>query len=603
MAELNLVGKTLGNYQILDEIGRGGMAVVYRAYQPSLNREVAIKVLPPQFTFDQQFVERFVREAQAAASLRHPHIIVIHDVAEQNGLYYIVMEILKGRTLRQLIEQEGALPPARAARIVEQIASALDYAHRRGFVHRDVKPDNLFVGQGDRVTLTDFGIAKAASGHQLTKTGMLIGTPQYMSPEQAQGEAVGPATDIYALGIVAYQMLSGRVPFQGTTPHAILYQQIHELPPPLRSVRSGLPPAVDSVLNAALAKEPRARYASAGQFAEALATTVAAAGTGAAPVPPVPAAVPPARRPAPAPAPPAPPGRGRSLWLWGLAAIAVAVLALIVILLLGRGPSAVDTTATDQALASLRATQTAEAMPTATPPQPTATSAATTTEPPITDTPMPVPTDTPLPPTDAPVTPTGVPVTPTDTPVLPTDTPVPPTDTPTPDCGLPTDPTLAPIWERGRLGCPTAGSAITWAAWQSFERGYMLWRSDTDHVYILHMQDGSDLYAGTWQLRTDTWDGSNPDGVGLSPPPGLYEPVRGFGWLWRTYLGGPGSQLGWAREEEKGFCANFQPFDAGLIFGSSTVTYCQDQLYNWATHPSFIPLLFALYGDGTWRRY
>ena len=196
MAELNLVGKTLGNYQIVAEIGRGGMAVVYRAYQPSLNREVAIKVLPPQFTFDQQFIERFIREAQAAASLRHDHIIVIHDVAEQSGLYYIVMDLLEGRTLRQLIEQEGALPPARAAHLVEQIASALDHAHRRGFVHRDVKPDNIFVDQGDRVTLTDFGIAKAASGHQLTKTGMLVGTPQYMSPEQAQGEHVGPPTDI-----------------------------------------------------------------------------------------------------------------------------------------------------------------------------------------------------------------------------------------------------------------------------------------------------------------------------------------------------------------------------------------------------------------------
>jgi serine/threonine protein kinase len=596
VAELNLVGKTLGNYQIVAEIGRGGMAVVYRAYQPSLNREVAIKVLPPQFTFDQQFVERFVREAQAAASLRHPHIIVIHDVAEQNGLYYIVMELLTGRTLRQLIEQEGALPPARAARLVEQIASALDYAHRRGFVHRDVKPDNIFVDQGDRVTLTDFGIAKAAWGTQLTKTGMLVGTPQYMSPEQAQGEDVGFATDIYALGIVAYQMLSGRVPFQGTTPHAILYQQIHELPPPLRSVRSGLPPAVDSVLNAALAKEPRARYASAGKFAQALATTVAGGAPVPPPVPPTPRPGAPPARAARAPTRPAPPRRRSLLWLWALAAVAVVVVVLVVILLLTGGPSPVDTTATEQALAALRATQTAEAMPTTTQPQPTATAPATTTELPITDTPMPIPTDTPIPPTETPVTPT-------DTPVIPTDTPIPPTYTPTPACGLPTDPTLAPLWDRARLGCPTASSAITWAAWESFERGYMLWRSDTDNVYILNMQGGTNLSAGTWELRTDTWDGSNPDGVGLSPPPGLYEPVRGFGWLWRTYLGGPGSQLGWAREEEKGFCANFQPFDAGLIFGSSTVTYCQDEFYNWATHPSFTPLLFALYGDGTWRRY
>ncbi|MEJ2736342.1 MAG: serine/threonine-protein kinase [Anaerolineae bacterium] len=585
MAELNLVGKTLGSYQILAEIGRGGMAVVYRAYQPSLNREVAIKVLPPQFTFDQQFIQRFVREAQTAARLRHRHIIVIHDVAEQDGLHYIVMDFLQGRTLRQLIEEEGALPPARVARIVEQIASALDYAHRRNFVHRDVKPDNIFVDQGDQVTLTDFGIAKAASGTQLTRTGMLVGTPQYMSPEQARGDAVGPAADIYALGIVAYQMLSGRVPFQGTTPHAILYQQIHELPPPLGSVRSGLLPAVDSVLNAALAKEPRARYASAGQFAQALATTVASG----APVPPPP---PPAKPTTPEPER-AEPGRdGRLLWLLGLAIVAVAAVVVVAILLLGGGRSQVDTAATEQALAALQATQTAQVLPTITQPQPTETPPSATTQAPLTDTPPPTGTD---------VLSTDTPVTPTDTPVTPTDTPVPPTRTPTPTCGLPTDPSLAPVWERGRLGCPSAASAIVWAAWEPFEHGYMLWRSDTDNVYVFSLQDGTNLSTGTWQLRTETWPGD--EGGGLSPPPGLYEPVRGFGWLWRTYLGGPDGALGWAREDEKGFCANIQPFESGLIFGSSTVTYCQDQLYNWATHPSFTPLLFALYGDGIWRRY
>jgi serine/threonine protein kinase len=132
---MNLTSKTIGNYEILEEIGRGGMAVVYRAYQPSLNRYVAIKVLPPQFSLDQQFVQRFQREARAAASLRHPNIVVIHDVGQQEGLYYIVMEYLEGRTLKQLVEQEGPLAPARAARIIEQVAAALDYAHQRGFIH------------------------------------------------------------------------------------------------------------------------------------------------------------------------------------------------------------------------------------------------------------------------------------------------------------------------------------------------------------------------------------------------------------------------------------------------------------------------------------
>ena len=268
--DLNLVGKTLGSYQIVEEIGRGGMAVVYRAYQPSLNRDVAIKVLPPQLTFDQRFVERFQREARAAAGLRHPHIIVVHDVGEQDGLYYIVMEYLEGQTLRQLVEREGPLAPDRAAGMIEQVASALDYAHQRGFVHRDVKPSNIFVREGDQATLTDFGIAKAARGTQLTGTGMLIGTPEYMSPEQAQGEEVGPSTDIYALGVMAYQMLTGRVPFRGTTPHATLHAVIYQPPVPPRQINPGLSPAIDTVLLKALAKQPEARFRTGAEMAAAL---------------------------------------------------------------------------------------------------------------------------------------------------------------------------------------------------------------------------------------------------------------------------------------------------------------------------------------------
>ncbi len=272
---MDLIGRTIGQYQILDEIGRGGMAVVYKAWQPSLNRYVALKVLPPQFTFDREFVERFLREAQAAAGLRHPNIVVIYDVGRQDDTFYIVMEYLEGRTLKQLIEEEGPLPPARVGHIVAQVAAALDYAHQRGFVHRDVKPANIFVGPDDRVTLTDFGIAKAAWNTHLTRTGMLIGTPEYMSPEQARGEEVDARTDLYSLGIVAYEMLTGRVPFGGTTPHAVLHQQIYEPPPPLRSLRPGSSPAVDEILNKALAKQPADRYVTAGDFARALDRVVA----------------------------------------------------------------------------------------------------------------------------------------------------------------------------------------------------------------------------------------------------------------------------------------------------------------------------------------
>jgi Tol biopolymer transport system component/predicted Ser/Thr protein kinase len=295
---MNLMGRTIGNYQIREELGRGGMAVVYRAYQQSLNRYVAIKVLPPQLAFDQEFVERFQREARAAAGLRHPNIVVIHDVGQEEGIYYIVMEYLEGRTLKQVIEQQGPLPPKRAGRIIEQVASALDYAHKRGFVHRDVKPANIFVGEGDRVTLTDFGIAKAGAETQhLTRTGMLMGTPEYMSPEQATGGMMDHRTDLYALGVVLYQMLVGRVPFRGTTPHAVLHAVIYEPPPPPRQINPNLPPAIEAVIMKAVAKRPEQRFQRGAEMVAALRAALVATGGGPQHAP---AAVPPPPGPGPA---------------------------------------------------------------------------------------------------------------------------------------------------------------------------------------------------------------------------------------------------------------------------------------------------------------
>ena len=265
----SLVGKTLGQYHVLEEIGRGGMAIVYRAYQPSLQRYVAIKVLPPQFTFDTTFVQRFLQEARAAARLKHPNIVTIHDVGEQDGVHYIVMEYLEGLPLNELLRREGALPLERVTRIVAQIASALDYAHAQGFVHRDIKPSNIIVGRNDHATLTDFGTVKAAAGTTLTKTGMLIGTPAYMSPEQVRGRRVDHRADIYALGVVCYEMLTGQVPFGGETP-AVLHAHVYEPLPPLRSLNRQLPAAVEKAVNRALVKEPERRYQSAGELAGAL---------------------------------------------------------------------------------------------------------------------------------------------------------------------------------------------------------------------------------------------------------------------------------------------------------------------------------------------
>jgi len=262
----NLVGSWLDQYQIVEEIGRGGMAVVYRAYQPSLNRQVALKVLPPQFAFNAAFVERFQREARSAAKLNHPHIVVIYDIGQHDELHYIVMEYLDGRTLKQIIEQKGSLSTAQALNIVVQIADALDYAHQRGLVHRDVKPDNIFVSPNGHVTLTDFGIVKAAFDTRLTQTGTLVGTPEYMSPEQAEGAQIDHRTDIYSLGVVLYNMLSGQVPFQGATPQSVLYGHVHKPPPPL----SGVHRLVETVVFTALAKKPEQRFQQAGQMADAL---------------------------------------------------------------------------------------------------------------------------------------------------------------------------------------------------------------------------------------------------------------------------------------------------------------------------------------------
>lgn len=591
MSELNLVGKSLGNCQIVAEVGRGGMAVVYRAYQSTLGRYVAIKVLPPHLAYDGEFVARFQREAQAAANLRHPNIVTIFDVGQQDGLYYIVMQYLEGRTLKEVIEQDSPLPPERVAHIVEQVASALDYAHRY-LVHRDIKPDNIFVGEKDHVTLTDFGIAKAASGTRLTQTGVLIGTPQYMSPEQAQGAEAGPASDLYALGVVAYEMLGGQAPFGGTTPYAILYKQIHEPPPPIRSLRPELPPALENVLVQAMSKEPARRYPTAGTFAQALALAVRGRTIATPPQPAI-------GRPQPQSAP-----RTRP-WLW-LAGVLVAVaLIAIVILVISSRPPSMDGRTTEQALVQ-GTTQTVGAILSATPASPTltpdlATTPALATSTSVvlaTDTPPPADTATPLPPTETPVPPTPTPEPPTPTPLPPTPTPVPPT----PACALRPDPPLAAAWDRSLLGCPQAASAVVWAAWEPFEGGYMLWRSDTDQVYVLYLGNGANRSTGTWEVREDRWPGTEGS-VGIPPPTGRYEPIRGFGWLWREHLGGPTGRLGWALEEEKGFCAQIQVFGTGAMFHSNTVEFCEDRLFNWATHPSFAPLFFGLYANGTWRRF
>jgi serine/threonine protein kinase len=290
------LGSSIGNYQILSELGRGGMAIVYKAYQPSLRRYVALKVLPPQFTFDATFVQRFLQEARTAAGLNHPNIITIYDVGEANGTYYFAMQLIEGGSLQQLIRREGALSMARIVYMVQQLASALDYAHRKSLIHRDIKPANVMLGEQDHVTLMDFGIARAAEGSKLTQAGMVVGTPEYMSPEQAQGEEIDRRSDIYSLGVVVYEMFAGRVPFTGTTPHSVLHKHVYETPPPLRTITRGIPRDVEKVVAQALAKDPKKRYQSAGELAHALSRACGVKVLTPAPLSPVLTPVPPRAR-------------------------------------------------------------------------------------------------------------------------------------------------------------------------------------------------------------------------------------------------------------------------------------------------------------------
>jgi serine/threonine-protein kinase len=565
-----MIGKTLGNYQILEELGRGGMAIVYRAYQPSLNRDVAMKVLPPQLSFDQEFVERFQREAKAAAKLRHPNIVVIHDVGHQDGTYYIVMEYLDGRTLKQLIQQEGKLSPERAAHIVEQVAAALDYAHQHGFVHRDVKPSNIFVGPDNHVTLTDFGIAKAASEtQQLTRTGALVGTPEYMSPEQAAGGTVDHRTDLYALGVVLYQMLAGRVPYRGTTPHATLHAVIYEPPPPPRQINPNLQPELEAVILRAVAKQPEQRFQRGADLTAAL--KAASAGRAR------PVAVPPQLETTVAPT------RRRSPLGWivaGLAVVLIAMVALAVLLLLGSdGGDTTPVPATTQAVALATPTSGADLVPTLEPtatPTPSATPTLPPTEPPTSTAEAPTgtvepPTDTPKPPTDTPKPPTDTP-TPTRTP-----SPTPTTPPPPPPCAFPAQGLFAGLWQtyRPQLGCPLYQQPkVIQDAEQVFDNGHMFWRQDNDHVYVVYEKGG---LSGTYQFFVDLWSEGDPEySCVASPPPGRLQPKRGFGAAW-CQLGGLSAAIGWALAEEAGFGPGYgdpvvQDFERGMIFRDSDGT-------------------------------
>jgi serine/threonine-protein kinase len=258
-----------GRYEIVRLLGRGGMALVFLAEDLALERQVAIKVLPPEMAHDTKLIPRFQQEAKTAAKLDHPNIIPIYRVESEAGLDYFVMKYVSGRSLEQLLE-EGPLPIELARRVLREAALALGHAHQRRIVHRDVKPANIMMEGDGRVILTDFGISKAVQGaSQLTGTGTIIGTPHYMAPEQAKGLEVDGRADQYALAIVGHQILTGKQPFDGSA-HSILYKHVFEPPPPVLATRPDVPRDMSAALERALSKEPEQRFPTMEEFAAAL---------------------------------------------------------------------------------------------------------------------------------------------------------------------------------------------------------------------------------------------------------------------------------------------------------------------------------------------
>ncbi|HEU4921015.1 MAG TPA: protein kinase, partial [Candidatus Limnocylindrales bacterium] len=268
MAEIGTV--LGGRYRLVELLGQGGMATIFRSHDNQLGRDVAVKLLRPEYGRDPDFGARFRQEAQNAASLNHPNIVSVYDYGQDTAGPFIVMELVEGEDLSSIIRRSGALPPRQAARIVADTARALEAAHARGIVHRDVKPGNVMIGRDGRVKVTDFGIARAVAEAQMTLPGTTLGSVHYFSPEQARGEQATASSDVFALGIVLYELLTGHRPWEGDTAAAVAMARLAGPVPDPSTRRAGIPPELTAITRRALAMEPDDRWASAGSFGGAL---------------------------------------------------------------------------------------------------------------------------------------------------------------------------------------------------------------------------------------------------------------------------------------------------------------------------------------------
>lgn len=265
--EVDLTGKEFSNYKIIGKLGAGGMATVYKAHELSLNRIVALKILSTRLSDDADFIKRFHREAQAAAQLNHPNIVHIYAIGEEEGFHYFAMEYLKGQTLSNIKKEEGSLPAARSLAIIKQVAAALGEAHKAGLVHRDIKPCNIMLDETGNAKVTDFGIAYVADAKtKLTQDGSIIGTPEYLSPEQCEGKTVDGRSDIYSLGVTLYELLTGKTPYEADTPVSMLMKIVKGNFPPIGQVNPAVPEPVQKIVEKMMQTDPQNRYANADEL-------------------------------------------------------------------------------------------------------------------------------------------------------------------------------------------------------------------------------------------------------------------------------------------------------------------------------------------------
>jgi beta-lactam-binding protein with PASTA domain/tRNA A-37 threonylcarbamoyl transferase component Bud32 len=348
-----------GRYRVLERIGSGGMAEVYCAQDLQLGRKVALKILYRRFAEDREFVERFRREASSAAGLQHQHVVSVYDRGEYDGTYYIAMEYLEGRSLKTVIREEAPLDPDRAIELTTQILRAARFAHRRGIIHRDLKPHNVIVDGDGRAKVTDFGIARAGAS-DMTQTGSIMGTAQYLSPEQAQGIAVSATSDLYSIGIILYELLTGRVPFEGDSAVTIALKQVNERPTPPTVYNSAVTPELEAVVMRALEKEPSRRFQDADEFISALQAARAGIATAVMVGPPT-MVEPPASEVyayPEEPLPPREPREGGRWWLWLLAVlVAGAGLAAVLLLTGSQKVTVPPVVGADQAVAAAKLRQ------------------------------------------------------------------------------------------------------------------------------------------------------------------------------------------------------------------------------------------------------